>query len=101
MKRLVSREMGLAAWDCAGPDSHINKFVTQHSVCVTIVAKGGTGDMEWWIYVVVGMVVGLNLGYMVGIRRGSVIVGELLSGIIGGMLGGVAGGQTADGRRES
>ena len=73
---------------------------TTYSMCYNLV-KGGTADMEWWIFVLVGMVVGLNLGYMVGIKRGSVIVGELLSGIIGGMLGGVAGGQTADGRRES
>lgn len=43
--------------------------------------------MEWWIYVLVGIVVGMNLGYMVGIRRGSAIVGELLSGIMSGFSG--------------
>lgn len=37
--------------------------------------------MDWWIYVLVGMVVGMNLGYMVGVRRGASIVGELISGI--------------------
>lgn len=43
--------------------------------------------MEWWIFVLVGLVVGMNLGYLVGIRRGSVIVGELLSGILAGFTG--------------
>lgn len=43
--------------------------------------------MEWWIYVLVGMVVGMNLGYMVGIRRGALIVGELIDGIVAGMTG--------------
>ena len=38
--------------------------------------------MDWWIYVLVGMVVGTNLGYMVGIRRGAAIVGELIGGIM-------------------
>lgn len=37
--------------------------------------------MDWWIYVLVGMVVGTNLGYMAGIRRGAAIVGDLISGI--------------------
>ena len=60
--------------------------------------------MEWWIFVLVGLVVGMNLGYMVGIRRGSVIVGELLQGIMsgfGGIMEAVSHEQTADGRRES
>lgn len=37
--------------------------------------------MDWLIYVVVGLVVGMNLGYMVGIKRGTVIVGELINGM--------------------
>lgn len=41
--------------------------------------------MDWWIYVLVGMVVGANLGYMVGIRRGAAIVGDLISGIADGI----------------
>lgn len=53
-------------------------------------------DMEWWIYVLVGMVVGMNLGYMVGIRRGSAIVGELISGILEG-FGGIVGAVTKEG----
>ena len=60
---------------------------TTYSMCYNLV-KGGAADMENWIvFVVVGLVVGLNLGYMVGIRRGSVIVGELLSGILAGFTG--------------
>ena len=47
--------------------------------------------MEWWIYVLVGMVVGMNLGYMVGIRRGALIVGELISGIAIGVADGRTG----------
>ena len=47
-------------------------------------------EMTWWIYVLVGLVVGMNLGYMVGIRRGSAIVGELISGILEG-FGGIVG----------
>ena len=43
-------------------------------------------DMDWWIYVLVGMVVGMNLGYMVGVRRGSQIVGDLLSGIMDSII---------------
>lgn len=43
--------------------------------------------MEWWIYVLVGIVVGMNMGYMVGIRRGAAIVGELIEGIVAGMTG--------------
>ena len=42
--------------------------------------------MDWWIYVLVGMVVGMNLGYMVGIRRGTMIVGDLISGIADGIF---------------
>ena len=38
--------------------------------------------MEWWIYVVVGLVVGMNLGYMVGVRRGMMVIGELFDGIM-------------------
>lgn len=41
--------------------------------------------MDWWIYVLVGMVVGMNLGYMVGIRRGTMIVGDLICGIADGI----------------
>lgn len=37
--------------------------------------------MDWWIYLLVGIVVGMNMGYIFGIRRGAAIVGELLSGI--------------------
>lgn len=43
--------------------------------------------MDWWIYVLVGMVVGMNLGYMVGVRRGAAIVGELIDSIMVGMVG--------------
>lgn len=43
--------------------------------------------MEWWIYVLVGIVVGMNMGYMVGIRRGAAIVGELIEGIAVGVAG--------------
>lgn len=53
-------------------------------------------DMDWWIYVLVGMVVGMNLGYMVGIRRGSAIVGELIAGILEG-FGGIVGAVTKEG----
>ena len=52
--------------------------------------------MDWWIYVLVGMVVGTNLGYMVGIRRGSAIVGELIAGILEG-FGGIVGAVTKEG----
>lgn len=41
---------------------------------------------EWIIYVVVGLVVGLNFGYIIGIRRGTVIVGELLHGFFDGVV---------------
>lgn len=44
---------------------------------------------EWIIYVVVGLVVGLNFGYIIGIRRGTVIVGELLHGFFDGIVGAV------------
>ena len=52
--------------------------------------------MEWWIYVLVGIVVGMNIGYMIGIRRGAAIVGELIKGIAVGVAGtaGVADGRT-------
>ena len=59
---------------------------------------------DWVIYVVVGLVVGMNLGYMIGVRRGSVIVGELLTGIMSGfgkITEAVGDVKTADGRRES
>lgn len=48
--------------------------------------EGGYGDMDWWIYVVVGLVVGMSFGYIVGIRRGSVIVGELIAGLMDGIM---------------
>lgn len=41
---------------------------------------------NWVIFVVVGVVVGMNLGYMVGVRRGSQIVGDLLSGIMDSII---------------
>ena len=37
--------------------------------------------MEWIVYVIVGIAVGMNLGYMIGVRRGATIVSEILSGI--------------------
>ena len=37
---------------------------------------------NWWIYLIVGLVVGMNLGYMVGIRRGMMVISELLDGIM-------------------
>ena len=43
--------------------------------------------MEWWIYVLVGIVVGMNMGYMIGIRRGAAIVGEFIEGIAVGIAG--------------
>ena len=43
--------------------------------------------MDWWIYVLVGIVVGMNMGYMIGIRRGAAIVGELIEGIAVGVAG--------------
>lgn len=55
--------------------------------------------MTWWIYVLVGLVVGMNLGYMVGIRRGSAIVGELISGILEG-FGGIVGAVTDERSKE-
>lgn len=54
-------------------------------ICVTITAKEGM-DMDWWIYVVVGLVVGMNFGYLIGIRRGSAIVGELIAGLMDGIM---------------
>lgn len=51
---------------------------------------------NWWIYLIVGLVVGMNLGYMVGIRRGSAIVGELIAGILEG-FGGIVGAVTKEG----
>ena len=42
--------------------------------------------MEWWIYVIVGLMVGMSFGYIVGIRRGSVIVGELIAGLMDGIM---------------
>lgn len=44
--------------------------------------EGRISMADWIIYVVVGLVVGMNLGYMVGIRRGTMIVGELIGGIV-------------------
>ena len=38
--------------------------------------------MEWIIYVLVGIAVGMSLGYMIGIRRGTQIIGLLLNGIM-------------------
>lgn len=40
--------------------------------------------MTWWIYVLVGLVVGMNLGYMVGIRRGMLVIADLVDGIAKG-----------------
>lgn len=37
---------------------------------------------NWWIYLIVGLVVGMNIGYMVGIRRGMIAISELLDGIM-------------------
>ena len=37
---------------------------------------------NWVIFVVVGVVVGMNLGYMIRVRRGSQIVGDLLGCIM-------------------
>lgn len=37
---------------------------------------------NWWIYLVVGLVVGMNLGYMVGVRRGMMVISELFDGIM-------------------
>lgn len=59
-------------------------------ICVTmrlreVVWNPRRCGMDWWIYVLVGMVVGMNLGYMVGIRRGTMIVGDLICGIADGI----------------
>jgi hypothetical protein len=67
-----------------------NRYVTSHNICVTMRLKRCFWNtrrcgMDWWIYVLVGMVVGMNLGYMVGIRRGTMIVGDLISGIADGI----------------
>ena len=38
---------------------------------------------SWWrIYLVVGLVIGMNLGYMAGVRRGMMVIGELFYGIM-------------------
>ena len=50
--------------------------------------------MDWIIYVLVGLAVGLSMGYTIGIRRGTLIVAGLLEGIMsaGGTKGADTGG---------
>lgn len=45
--------------------------------------------MEWIVYVLVGIAVGLCLGYMIGIRRGMVTVVSLIGGAIDGVVGAI------------
>ena len=71
-----------------------NRHVTSHMICVTIqlrewilisevlMSEGEVRMENWWIYLIVGLVVGMNLGYMVGIRRGLIAISELLDGIM-------------------
>ena len=39
---------------------------------------------KWYVFVVVGLVVGMNLGYMVGIRRGMLVIADLVAGVAKG-----------------
>lgn len=43
--------------------------------------------MDWIVYVLVGIAVGLSLGYMIGIRRGMVTVAALIGGAVDGIAG--------------
>lgn len=45
--------------------------------------------MDWIVYVLVGIAVGLSLGYVIGIRRGMVIVASLISGAVDGIAGAI------------
>lgn len=67
--------------------------------CRGVGAKEEEEMDKWYVFVVVGLVVGMNLGYMVGIRRGSAIVGELISGILEG-FGGIVGAVTDERSKE-